>query len=234
MNTVVKDGTSVKESQGILANIGGTTLSVLVEGAFLFKGVNMLKLELPEVETQRMIIRSIRLSDAQDLYEIASDPRVNKYLLYPMHKSLDETKEIIRKVFLTRVEQGVPSAYVLVDKKKNKMIGTCDFVSIHYHDVAEIGYSLNYDYWNNGLMSEAIKKVIEIGFDHVGIRIIQIKHSINNHASQRVIEKAGFQYEGTQRKLLYDKTINDYADCKIYSLLKEEWRERNERFSDQI
>lgn len=192
----------------------------------------MLKLELPEVETARLIIRPIRLSDAQDLYEIASDQRVNEHLLYPLHKSVDDTKNIIERLFLSRVSQGVPSAYVLVDKTNNKMIGTCDFVSIHYGDVAEIGYSLNYDYWNKGLMSEAIKKVIEVGFEYIGLRRIEIKHSVHNKASQRVIEKAGFIYEATLVKLLYDKTINDYADCKQYRLLKEEWRKQNERTSN--
>ena len=183
----------------------------------------MLNLNLPIVETKRMIIRPITINDAMDLYQIASDERVNRYLLYPLHKSVDETKSIIEKVFLNRMAHGIPSAYVLVDKNTNKMIGTCDFVQIRYNDIAEIGYSLNYDYWNQGFMSEALKKVIEVGFDYVGLRRIEIVHSVTNIASQRVIEKSGFIYEGTYRKMLPDKTTGKFTDCKHYSILKEEW-----------
>ena len=185
----------------------------------------MLNLILPTIKTKRLIIRPIKLEDANDLYVIASDKRVNDYLSYPLHKSLDETKQVIDKYFLNRPANGIPQTYVLVYKENNKMIGTCDFVSIRYHDVGEIGYSLNYDYWNQGLMSEALKEVINVGFAHVGLRKIEIKHSVNNKASQRVIEKTGFIYEGTLRKLIYDKLVNDYVDCKTYGILKAEWRQ---------
>ncbi|MEA5026514.1 MAG: GNAT family protein [Erysipelotrichaceae bacterium] len=184
----------------------------------------MLNLNLPETETARLIIRPIQLEDASDLYEIASDQRVNRYLLYPRHQSVDQSREIISRIFLNRTANGLPSAYVLVDKLSGKMIGTCDYVKVEYQTSAEIGYSLNYNYWNRGLMSEAVKKVIEVGFDYIGLSRISIVHSVLNIGSQRVIEKCGFVYEGTYRKYLPDKETGSYVDAKHYSILKEEWR----------
>ncbi len=186
----------------------------------------MVLLYVPTVETERLILRPINVEDTDDFYEICSDSRVVDYLTYPVHSSVEVTKETIEKFFLTNPANGIPEAYVLALKENGKMIGTCNFVNLIHGDTAEIGYQLNYDYWGKGYMSEALEKVIEVGFNQLGLRRIEIAHAITNTRSQKVIEKAGFVYEGTCRKYIYDKINKEFVDCRHYSILKDEWREK--------
>lgn len=183
----------------------------------------MLKLEMPSVETKRLLLRKIQESDASDMFEYASDLKTIEWLTFPRHESVEDSLKVIQDFFLKRVENGIPSGYCLVLKENNKMIGTCDFAQILRFDSAEIGYVLNRQYWNQGYMSEACLKLIEMSFDYVGLRRLEILHSVHNIASQRVIEKCGFVYEGLKRKYA-PNSKGEYYDHKCYSLLKEEYK----------
>lgn len=85
-----------------------------------------------------------------------------------------------------------------------------------------IGYALSEAYWGKGYATEAVKKVIQYGFEELGLEIISVYHYPHNKRSQRVIEKCGFKYEGTLRKssVLYDGSIYDDV---CYSITKEEY-----------
>lgn len=180
----------------------------------------MKSLKVPVIETQRLIIRPITLEDAQDLYEISSNPNVTKYLTYNAHKDLEESKYVIENIFLKRVEQGIFEPYVVVYKENNKMIGTCDFINYDGHTV-EIGYMYHEDYWGKGIASEALQSVIHVAFNQLNIGRISISHMIDNKASQRVIEKAGFKRIGIERQSL--KTLKGtIEDVVVYDLLKED------------
>ncbi len=182
---------------------------------------------LPTVESERLVIRPVRAEDDKDLFEICGDERVVRYLSYPVHTKLSDTRKFIQSVLLANPANGLPEAYVMELKSSHKVIGMCNFVSVRHDDIAEIGYQENYDYWNQGYMSEALETVIETAFEKCGIRRLEIAHSIYNERSQAVIKKAGFRYEGTYRQYIYDKQIGAYADCRHYSILREEWRMKN-------
>ncbi len=184
-----------------------------------------IRLDVPNVETERLLIRPIELRDTDDLFEICADKRVNDYLAYPLYTEKGKVREYIESILDDPILKHIPPHYVLVEKKSGKMIGTCDFVK-SVDGISEIGYSLNYDYWGKGYMSEALMAVIKVGFEHIGFRRIEIRALKGNKRSIRVIEKAGFIYEGTQRKAAYDKISRDYMDVRCYSLLLEDWEER--------
>ena len=203
-------------------------MSVLWYRFFIFQGretVMAIRLDVPVLTTERLIIRPIELTDTDDLFEICADPRVNDWLSYPLYHEKEKVREYIEMILNDPVLKHIPPHYVLVEKKSGKMIGTCDFVK-SVDGVSEIGYSLNYNYWGQGYMSEALPAVIQTGFEHIGFRRIEIRALEANQRSIRVIEKAGFVYEGTQRKAAYDKISRDYMDVRCYSLLKEDWEEQ--------
>ena len=179
-------------------------------------------------ETERLIIRPITLDDANDLFEISSNQNVVIWMPYEAHKSIEDSKWVIENLFLTNPANNLPQYTVMELKENHKMIGCCNFVSVKRGDIGEIGYQLNYNYWHQGYMSEAIKKVIEIGFTEIGFRKIEICHMDSNINSQNVIVSNGFVYEGTSRKEVFDKNKKDFADVKYYGMLKEEW-ERNKK-----
>lgn len=106
----------------------------------------MVDLMMPQTETERLILRSIRLSDAEDFYAYACDPEVTRYLTWSPHTSLKQTEQSIREHFLSRTQQGHLSAWVLELKETGKMIGTCD-TGIYRPLGTEIGYAMNRTYW---------------------------------------------------------------------------------------
>ncbi len=182
----------------------------------------MLNIKLPVVETERLILRELMIEDAADMFEYASDQENCEFLQFPLHENINNTKEVITNIFLQRPNQGIPIGYAITLKNDGKMIGVIDFHSIRYGDVGEIGYVINKKYWNQGYVTEACKKIIEVGFNSVGLRIIQISHHVDNIGSRKVIEKCGFIYEGTNRKYLSGPT-GEYGDHPFYSILKEEY-----------
>lgn len=180
-------------------------------------------LKMPTIETQRLILRPINISDVNDLYEYASDEEVTKYLTWKTHKSIEDSINVIENVFNKRVERGLPEAHALVLKANGKMIGMCDIVNLNLqHRAGEIGYVLNRNFWGQGLMVEACKEVIKLGFERFKLIRIQISHDINNYQSQRVIEKLGFTYEGIKRKA-FIKWDGSITTIKTYSIIDEEY-----------
>ena len=98
------------------------------------------------------------------------------------------------------------------------MIGTCGFTSFSYaHNVGEIGYVLNPDYWGRGIAVEAVRAVMRFGFFTLNLHRIEAKYIVGNARSRRVMEKAGMVFEGIQRESMY---IGDsYKDIGICAIL---------------
>jgi ribosomal-protein-alanine N-acetyltransferase len=91
---------------------------------------------------------------------------------------------------------------------------------------AEIGYVLNRHYWGKGLMVEACKELIKLGFERFHLVRIQIAHITDNYQSQRVIEKLGFVYEGIKRKgvIKWDGSIHN---IKTYSIIDDDYFQKS-------
>lgn len=187
-----------------------------------------MKLFLPVVYTDHLMLRPIQLSDAIDMFEYASNPEVLKFVTFPRHTSVQHTMQVIEQLFLTRPDKGVPQAYAIVLKSIGKMIGTVDIHTVKRYETVEIGYILNPMYWGKGYMTEAVKKMLEVTFDYIGVRRIEVQHDVENYASQRVIEKCGFVREGHLRKAI-PSYRGDYADTYLYSLLFSDYQRLNQR-----
>lgn len=180
--------------------------------------MNEEQLILPKIETERLILRPIGLEDAQDMFEYASDEKVLEFMTFPKHQSVDDSRNIIEK-FIKKPKNGMPTTYAIIFKDDNKMIGTCDFpVFIESRKTAEVGYILNSSYWGRGIMPEAVKALIRVGFERFDLNRIQVCHSPRNTKSRRVIEKCGFTYEGIARGFI--PVGEGYEDVPIYSITK--------------
>ena len=85
---------------------------------------------------------------------------------------------------------------------------------------ATIGYDLLKEYWGNGYMTEAVKAMINYGFEELGLMRIEATVEPANTASVRVLERAGFQLEGKLRKrYLYKDRFHDEL---VFGIIKEE------------
>ena len=172
---------------------------------------------LPVLETDRLTLRPLQMRDAQDMYAYASDPAVSRYVLWDAHRSLRETRRYLRAA-RRQYRKGLPGCYAIVLRSSGRMIGTIGFMWVNTdHQSAEVGYSLSRDYWNQGLMTEALRAVVAFGFDTLRLHRIEAQHATENPASGRVMAHAGMRYEGTMRgaKLLHGR----FVDLAGYAIL---------------
>ncbi len=179
----------------------------------------MSKLRVPTLETERLILRMWSKKDAAELYEYAKNPNVGPNAGWKPHESILESRQIIKSIFWENM------CWAMVDKTTGKVIGSIGLENDKFRpDVKskELGYSLSEDYWGRGLMTEAAKRMIRYAFEELKLDVLMIRTGDANQRSQRVIEKCGFQYEGTLRRTyrIYDGTIRE---VRCYSMLKEEY-----------
>lgn len=177
---------------------------------------------LPPLETDRLLLRALRVSDAADMYDYAHRPEVTRYLLWNPHPNLAHTKRYL-EYLATRYRIGMFYDWALISKADNRMIGTCGFVRFDFpHNSAEIGYVLNPDYRGQGLMPEAARAVLDFGFHTLELHRIEARFMTENEPSRRVMEKLGMQFEGVKRKAMLIK--GSYRDIGNCAILAEEFK----------
>ena len=182
----------------------------------------MSKYAIPRLETERLILRAVQIEDAQDMFEYASQDNVVDFVTFPKHESIHDSTEAIKNFFLNRPSKKWPEAFAIVLKENNKMIGTCDFWPVSGSKCFEMGYVLNPEYWNQGIMSEAAQCVLNFAFHDYGVRRMELNHIDGNIGSKKVALRLGFVFEGTKRKAVEFKS--EYQDLLFYGLLEEEFQ----------
>jgi ribosomal-protein-alanine N-acetyltransferase len=175
----------------------------------------------PVLEGERLLLRKLYLSDAEDMYAYAANPRTSTYLTWYPHESLDFTREYLQYI-ASRYAVGDFYDWAVVEKRSGRMIGTCGFTRIRCEDdVAEIGYVLNPTTWGRGYAAEAGELVLRLGFDRLGLRRIEARFIEGNERSLAVMNKLGMRLEGYLRNDMCVKGIQ--RTIGICSILREEF-----------
>jgi ribosomal-protein-alanine N-acetyltransferase len=177
--------------------------------------------KMPNLYFDNYMLRTIVLSDYKDMFEYGVDKEVTNFLSWGPFILEIEAKKSIKEIFFKRFRTGLPIGYSIIDMKLNKMIGTIDFHSkIKGENGAEIGYVLNKNYWNQGIMTKALHLMIEIGFNYLKYDFIKIRHLKENVSSQKVILKNGFnlikeeKYQLEKNKVLKEDMMMTYIITK--------------------
>jgi len=165
-------------------------------------------------------IRKWALSDAKDLVAALSNPRIQDNLRdgLPYPYTEQDGREYI-SAMLSADENETFAFAITVEDHVIGSIGVFRQGNIH-RQTAELGYYIAEEYWGRGIMTEAVKQICKVVFDRSDIIRIFAEPFAHNAASCRVLEKAGFQYEGTLRKNAVKN--GKVTDMKIYSLLRTE------------
>ena len=157
---------------------------------------------MPRLETERLILRQIKVGDTNDVFEYSSDPEVTKYLTWEPHPTKYYTKKYLHGV-KNAYKEGRFFDWAIVLKATGKMIGTCGFTSFNYtENICEIGYVLNPRYRGYSLMPEAAWRVIGFAFEELSARRVEARFMEENSASLRVMEKCGMQLETVHKNAL--------------------------------
>lgn len=159
-------------------------------------------MKYPDIETERVFMRELTREDVEAVYGHFSIPEVTRFMDIEVCKDLKEAEEII--VF--HIEDS-GCRYGLFSKENKELIGTCGFHCWSIVDEktkAKIGFDLSPSYWGRGLMQEALKEVIRIGFDLMKLDYIEATTEIENLQSQKLLKRMEFiQEEDVKDNLLY-------------------------------
>lgn len=177
--------------------------------------------KLPVIETKRLILREIKLSDCNDMFEYASIPWFGPMAGWQPHRTVGETKSIIQ-LFIDKKKYGQLGTFAVILKEENKMIGTLELHTYMRGFKAELGYSINPRYQGKGYATEAAIEAIIWGFEDLGLARIECTTYTHNFSSQKVCEKLHLTFEGLRKKgyQLYDGSLHD---LKCYAITEDEY-----------
>lgn len=175
-----------------------------------------------EFTTERLILRPWQELDAESLYEYAKNPAVGPVAGWPVHTSVDNSREIIRTVL------SAEETYAVCLREDKKAIGSIGLMTGKAsnldiaEDEGEIGYWIGVPFWGQGLIPEACRELIRYAFSDLKLKKLWCGYFDGNLKSKRVQEKCGFQYHHTNKNI-YWKLMDDIRTEHITCLTREEW-----------
>lgn len=180
------------------------------------------------LETERLILRHWKETDAENLYEYAKDSAIGPIAGWPPHKSVEESLNIIKNVFIGA------ECYAICEKGSDKAIGAIE-LKLNGHtdmtdkdDECELGYWLGKPFWGRGYMPEAANELLRHGFEELGMTAIWCGYYDGNHKSKRVQEKVGFVYHHTCKEVPVP-LMNEIRIGHTNYMTKEQWESKWKR-----
>ena len=175
----------------------------------------------PILECDRVILRKMDRSFADDMFEYASNPAVTKYLTWDVHPNRRFSYNYLGYVN-SRYRAGEFFDWAITMRDSGKMIGTCGFTRFNFSSYsAEIGFVLNPKYWGYSIAPEASRRVIRFGFDTLELHRIEARYMENNIQSRRVMEKSGMTFEGIYRDMMLVR--GQFVSVGVCSILRSEF-----------
>jgi [ribosomal protein S5]-alanine N-acetyltransferase len=182
-------------------------------------------MDVPDLETERLLLRRLTGADADDMFAYASDADVARYTTWTPHESVEDSRDFIRRV-MSEYEDFNRSSWTwgIYLKEESKIIGTLGIWG-RSHFRAEVGYAIGKAYWGKGYVTEAVGAVLTYAFGTLELNRIEAECLPDNVASARVMEKCGMLYEGTMRERMFNK--GQFVDLKLYAILRRDYDEQN-------
>ena len=174
------------------------------------------------LQTDRLILRRFVESDTEAMFENwASSAENLTYVTWGPHLNVEQTRNSIRNWVTSYTNPNYYKWAICLKENPEQAIGDISIVAMDKNDSScEIGYILGKNYWGRGMMTEALKAVLDFCFTQAGFQKVRARYASLNPASGRVMEKAGMSYlktiaNGVERK--------DYvADLIYYQISRED------------
>lgn len=186
-----------------------------------------------QIETTRLILRPLRMEDAEAMYHNwTSSQEVTKFLTWPAHSDVETTQDVL-KTWIELYQQ--PDFYqwgITLKANPSEPLGTISVVATDERIAAmEVGYCLGEQWWGQGIMSEALLAITTFLFDTIGVNRLESRHDPKNFGSGAVLRKAGFLYEGL--RLQSDWNNQGVCDTCLYGLVKSSYILRKQGNNDE-
>ena len=172
---------------------------------------------MKEIRTERLLIKTPEINDKFELTQLINDKDVIKWLSeIPFPYTLSHAEEFIERSRERVLKQESYNFMIFQDKKMIGGIGLSEF----NNKSCQVGYWLGKQYWGNGFATEALKSILDFGFDHLNLEKIYAAYKNGNQGSIRVLTKCGFEY--SRKKYEYDSVMNEEVFLTEMILRKEE------------
>lgn len=173
-----------------------------------------------KLESDRLLIRPYQLGDEQAMFEMNSDPIVQKYTGDTLLHTVEEAKNLLINVVFKDYEKHGYGRLAVIYKPDNKLIGFTGFKNLpEMNGETDLGYRFIQEYWGKGIATESALMSLKYGFEDLGLKTIYAFAEPENIGSVKIIRKLGFSllkvapYPGEEDQ-------DDKDDVEWYSLTK--------------
>lgn len=173
----------------------------------------------PELETEHLFLRKATSGDARAILVVFANPAVTQFHNLSTFTCIEEALDFIDRQ-AKRFENGHGVRWGIAQKKDNVIIGSCGFSWSQQGHSAEVGYELASAFWKQNIMTEALRVILQFGFDTVGLQSVVAKIMLDNIASRNLLKKLGFQSQGVLKQHRFWK--GQHHDLEQFSLTKTE------------
>lgn len=177
------------------------------------------------IETDRLILREVRPSDAEGFFELDSNPEVHRFLGNNPVKNIEQCKAVIDFIVRQYQDFGI-GRWAVIDKKTDEFVGWAGLKYVtepsnNRLNFYDLGYRLIERYWGKGFATEAAKASLKYAFETLKLdNVIGTAH-VQNDASNKILKKIGFKFI---ENYYYEDIL-----CNWYELNREEYRILNEK-----
>ncbi|WP_226683027.1 GNAT family N-acetyltransferase [Sutcliffiella horikoshii] len=176
------------------------------------------------LETERLLLRRLKLEDARRVEELASDYELAKTTLNVPHPyPVGSAADFIQSMWAAE-EKGLV-VFAVVEKESESLVGIINIKQTLAFKRGELGYWIGRPYWGKGYGTEAARAMVAYGFDTLRLNKVFAGAFVDNPGSWRIMEKVGLKHEGTWRQ--HAMRDGKFVDLAYYGLLREEY-ERGE------
>jgi len=179
--------------------------------------------KFPELNTTRLILRKIKLSDVPSLIKYINNKKIADNLInipFPF----GEEDAIFRMNFvLEGFKNEERFVFAITEKEQDELIGQMGLHLDKSNNKAEIGYWIGVPFWNKGIATEALEAILKFGFEELKLNKIYATHYIENPSSGKVLIKNQLIKEAELKD--HYKTNNGYGSVIQYRLTKKEYEE---------
>ncbi|WP_061535170.1 GNAT family N-acetyltransferase [Collimonas arenae] len=181
--------------------------------------------EFPSIQTDRLLLREIVATDANDLFAIHGDPELMRWFGTDPLKDIAAAHGLIKAFAGWRLQENPGVRWGIQIRGQPRLLGTCGLFRWDRNwRKSMLGYELAAQAQKQGVMLEAVSAALSWGFAHMELNRIEAQIHPDNHASLKLARRLGFVEEGRLRQAGYWR--GEYHDLLQFSLLRGEWSPR--------
>lgn len=166
------------------------------------------------IEGERIVLREFEERDLDGSMVVVGDPDVTLFLSFDTRTREEQDKRLAADIARAQTEPRPDFYLAIADRKTDELIGFIR-IGLGGHRSGELGYALRKDRWRQGYTYEAAQLMLAFGFEQVGLHRIQAACGPDNIASQVLLQRLGFEYEGRMRDHVF--TNGAWRDSLLYS-----------------